>query len=54
MIKPYGKERSIYIIVVIKPYGKETSIYINVMIKPHGKETRIYKVMIKPTVKRRV
>ena len=38
MIKPYGKETSIYINVVIKPYGKETS---NVVIKD-GKETYIY------------
>ena len=37
MIKPYGKETSIYINVVIKPYGKD-SIYINVVIKPYGKE----------------
>ena len=41
MIKPYGKEWSIYINVVIKPYGKETSIYINVVIK-YGKERSIY------------
>ena len=39
MIKPYGKETSIYINVVIKPYG---TVNINVVIKPYGKETSIY------------
>ena len=40
MIKPYGKETSIYINVVIKPYEYninvviKPSIYINVVIKP--------------------
>ena len=45
MIKPYGKETSIYINVVIKPHGKEMSIYINVVIKPYGKR-RVYILML--------